>query len=134
MVLYDNRLHIVSFSCKCKVYTHHSFFLDHLFLILCNLILRSCVCFVVAVSIFWWCSGSGTTTPVTTTPSTRVPTTTNTRPYTSSTGGGLGIPSGIPDYTDPSSGFKLHNPRDTTFFVSGLLVFFLFFFNSYLLS
>ncbi|CAN6879888.1 unnamed protein product [Brassica oleracea] len=37
-------------------------------------------------------SGSGTTTPVTTTPSTRVPTTTNTRPYTSSTGGGLGIP------------------------------------------
>ncbi|CAE5957870.1 unnamed protein product [Arabidopsis arenosa] len=40
-------------------------------------------------------SGSGTTTPVTTTPSTRVPTTTNTRPYTitPSTGGGLGIPS-----------------------------------------
>ncbi|CAG7869308.1 unnamed protein product [Brassica rapa] len=40
-------------------------------------------------------SGSGTTTPVTTTPSTRVPTTTNTRPYTSSTGGGLGIPSDL---------------------------------------
>ncbi|KAL0651581.1 hypothetical protein Bca4012_094272 [Brassica carinata] len=36
-------------------------------------------------------SGSGTMTPVTTTPSTRVPTTTNTRPYTvtPSTGGGL---------------------------------------------
>nr|VDD07255.1 unnamed protein product [Brassica rapa] len=41
-------------------------------------------------------SGSGTMTPVTTTPSTRVPTTTNTRPYTvtPSTGGGLGIPAG----------------------------------------
>ncbi|RID57995.1 hypothetical protein BRARA_F01327 [Brassica rapa] len=77
-------------------------------------------------------SGSGTTTPVTTTPSTRVPTTTNTRPYTSSTGGGLGIPSGIPDYTDPSSAFKLQNPRANTFFLSGVLV--LFFFNSYLLS
>ncbi|KAG5392566.1 hypothetical protein IGI04_022529 [Brassica rapa subsp. trilocularis] len=67
-------------------------------------------------------SGSGTTTPVTTTPSTRVPTTTNTRPYTSSTGGGLGIPSGIPDYTDPSSAFKLQNPRANTFFLSGVLV------------
>uniref|UniRef100_A0A1J3K8C7 Plasmodesmata callose-binding protein 3 n=1 Tax=Noccaea caerulescens TaxID=107243 RepID=A0A1J3K8C7_NOCCA len=70
-------------------------------------------------------SGSGTTTPVTTTPSTRVPTTTNTRPYTvtPSTGGGLGIPSGIPDYTDPLSfGFRLQNPGASL--LSGFVVFF----------
>ncbi|KAL1197311.1 PLASMODESMATA CALLOSE-BINDING PROTEIN 3 [Cardamine amara subsp. amara] len=78
-------------------------------------------------------SGSGTTTPVTTTPSTRVPTTTNTRPYTS-TSGGLGMPSGTgginPDYTDPSSfGFRLQNPRVTL--LSG---FFIVFFTFYLLS
>ncbi|XP_010459500.1 PREDICTED: PLASMODESMATA CALLOSE-BINDING PROTEIN 3 [Camelina sativa] len=80
-------------------------------------------------------SGSGTTTPVTTTPSTRVPTTTNTRPYTMtpSTGGGLGIPSGTgginPDYTDPSFGFKLQNPR-----FGFILVFFTLFLPFYLFS
>ncbi|EOA39395.1 hypothetical protein CARUB_v10012483mg [Capsella rubella] len=80
-------------------------------------------------------SGSGTTTPVTTTPSTRVPTTTNTRPYsmTPSTGGGLGIPSGTggginPDYTDPSFGFKLQNPR------FGFIVFFTLLLPYYLFS
>ncbi|CAH2036959.1 unnamed protein product [Thlaspi arvense] len=73
-------------------------------------------------------SGSGTTTPVTTTPSTRIPTTTNTRPYTvtPSAGGGLGIPSGTggfnPDYTDPSFGFRLQNPR-ATLFLSAFVVF-----------
>ncbi|VVA91794.1 unnamed protein product [Arabis nemorensis] len=74
-------------------------------------------------------SGNGTTTPVTTTPSTRVPTTTNTRPYlvTPSTGGGLGIPSGTggginPDYTDPSFGFRLQNPI-ASLLLSGFLVF-----------
>lgn len=72
------------------------------------------------------CSGSGTMTPVTTTPSTRVPTTTNTRPYTVTppTGGGLGIPAGgfNPDYTDPSYSFgsKLQNPRALPlYFLSG---------------
>lgn len=83
--------------------------------------------------VFVCCSGSGTTTPVTTTPSTRVPTTTNTRPYsiTPSTGGGLGIPSGTgginPDYTDPSIGFKLQNPRfGFIVFVTLFLPFYLF--------
>ncbi|KAG5390750.1 hypothetical protein IGI04_032291 [Brassica rapa subsp. trilocularis] len=76
-------------------------------------------------------SGSGTMTPVTTTPSTRVPTTTNTRPYTvtPSTGGGLGIPAGgfNPDYTDPSYSFgsKLQSPRATTLFFLFMLFYLL---------
>ncbi|XP_010537387.1 PREDICTED: PLASMODESMATA CALLOSE-BINDING PROTEIN 3 isoform X1 [Tarenaya hassleriana] len=60
-------------------------------------------------------SAAGTSTTVTTTPTTGVPTTTNIGPYSGmpSTGGGMGTsgPGGInPDYTYPSPGSRLQNP------------------------